>query len=580
MSVITEEKVTEKRPMTEKAVRLLRALPLLHRLFPLYLVLTVLSGTLPNLFRWYSGLYTKCISDGSCEPALSSFPVSGWGLFLLAFLTWSIKSAASLIISVGGKLASLELLGEVLKGLGRVRVTFYDENPSGRIRKRLVGDYSEIRQFALQDIGGLFHSAGEMGAALVLVSFVSPFAALTVIPVAIGTIALQRRLLPGVSSALAERALRVSALAPALDDLIEGRSTFTLYGKEHSARRHVAKAYSALFQASAVVTERMAWSRFSLCLFSDSYTAFVILVIGLACTNNSLSYVTGGVVLSAVSQLSFYCRWIGMISSHLEGDFVSSERLLEYTSLPIEESAEGNLTRQDPVEYHKGISFINFTASYREDTPIILHEVSCHIPWGKKTTLIGRSGCGKSTLIQALLRMVYVREGDILMDGRSIYNSSPAIHRETFSVVPQHPYLFKGTIGSNLDRAGNYSEEEALAALTKVGLSHSLEFPIDDGGMNLSMGERQLLSLARAVLRKRPVLIMDEPTSLVDVETDRRIQMVLRKEFAHATVITIAHRVETIEDYDLAILIDEGRILNVGHPTAIREEAQALRQVA
>jgi len=193
---------------------------------------------------------------------------------------------------------------------------------------------------------------------------------------------------------------------------------------------------------------------------------------------------------------------------------------------------------------------------------------------------MGRTGCGKSSLIQALTRMLYVHEGDILIDGHSIYTSTATAHRERFSVVPQHPYLFRGSVRDNLDRAGHYSDEEVSAAVVKVGLSYQLDFQIQDDGTNLSMGERQLLSLARAVLRKRPILIMDEPTSLVDGETDRRIQRVLRREFKDTTVITIAHRVETIEDYDFAILMDDGEVTNMGSPEEMREEAQALREVA
>lgn len=580
MSVIREERLVKERSMTEKGYRLLQALPLLSRVFPLYIVLVLCGAALPNIFRWYSGLYTNCINKDECEFTLISysFGVTAWPLFLLVALIFVMKSSCWLLICVGGKIASLDLLAKVLDGLGRVRVTFFDENPSGRIRKRLISDYQEVRQFAMQDFSSIFHHTGEIVAAIALVSLASPMAAVLVIPLVFSLVAVQRRLLPGINLGLAEKSRSLAALAPALDDLLEGKSTFKRYGKEHSMRRHVAIAYEALFDAAGTLSGRMAWSRFSLNALTEVYTSFVMLIIGLACVDGSLSYITGGVVISAVAQLSMHCKWLAMSSSFLEGDFVASERLLEYGELPQEESDEGHVTPASSP--HLGITFVNFTASYRSDTPVILRRVNCHISPGKKTALMGRSGCGKSSLIQALLRMLYVQEGDILIDGRSIYTSEARAHRELFSVVPQHPYLFSGSVRDNLDRARNYSDEEVSSAVQKVGLSYQLDFRIQDDGSNLSMGERQLLSLARAVLRKRPILIMDEPTSLVDGETDRRIQRVLRREFQATTVITIAHRVETIEDYDFAILMQDGEVMNVGTPDEMREEAQALREVA
>ena len=207
------------------------------------------------------------------------------------------------------------------------------------------------------------------------------------------------------------------------------------------------------------------------------------------------------------------------------------------------------------------IEFVNYTMSYRPDTPVILRSLNLRIPLGSKTALVGRTGSGKTSLIQALLRMVYVREGDIRIGGHSVFDMDVQDLRRCFGVVPQSPYLFAGTIRSNLDRLGTLDAETLQSAIQSVGLKFTLDHEVSEGGQNLSVGERQLVCLARVIAADRKIILMDEPTSGLDPETDARISMVLATTLRDKTVLTIAHRKESLGRYDRVIAMRAGELV-------------------
>ena len=208
--------------------------------------------------------------------------------------------------------------------------------------------------------------------------------------------------------------------------------------------------------------------------------------------------------------------------------------------------------------------------SYREDTVNILDELSLTIPHGKKVGIIGRTGAGKSSLMQALFRMVYHQSGDIRIGNHSIFDVEVKSLRRHFGVVPQDPYLFMGTIRFNLmGELSDLSDEILLDALKTVGLDLDLDAKVLEGGKDYSVGECQLLCLARLVLLDKQYILMDEPTSSLDRKTDENMQRLLRTVLRDKTVITIAHRLESLEHYDLIIELADGKLLRQGPPEKI-----------
>lgn len=197
--------------------------------------------------------------------------------------------------------------------------------------------------------------------------------------------------------------------------------------------------------------------------------------------------------------------------------------------------------------------------------------------------IVGRTGAGKSSLTLALFRLLEVSKGNIHIDNRDI--ASVGLHdlRRNISVLPQDPVIFAGSVRSNLDPFNHYGDHELWQALAHahlkpffMSLPSRLDFDCGEGGENLSVGQRQLLCLARALLRRTNILVLDEATAAVDMATDEVIQQTLRSQFAHCTVLTIAHRLHTVMDYDKILVLDEGKVVAFDSPQRLLQDPDSL----
>jgi ABC-type multidrug transport system fused ATPase/permease subunit len=282
----------------------------------------------------------------------------------------------------------------------------------------------------------------------------------------------------------------------------------------------------------------------------------------LAISQGRIGATMAGVIISSLFGITGSVAWLDFATSLVSKSSPHVRRVFEFVDLPSEETEEGRNTGRPtlPNPQNGDIQFANYTMSYRRDTPVILWNLNLTLPAGSKTALIGRTGSGKTSLMQALMRMVYVREGDIRIGNRSIFEMDVRELRKFFGVVPQSPYLFAGTIRSNLDRIGTISDEVLEKSMKSVGLRFSLNQAVTEGGSNFSVGERQLICLARVIAAGRSIVLMDEPTSGLDPETDARISEILRTALKDKTVLTIAHRRESLGNYDRIIEMHNGRV--------------------
>jgi ABC-type multidrug transport system fused ATPase/permease subunit len=304
-------------------------------------------------------------------------------------------------------------------------------------------------------------------------------------------------------------------------------------------------------------------------------------MVALAVRNGSLSMIMGGAIITVILRLAPACGWLAWSVGLLIESVGVVKRAFEIIDLPRQESEEfasapAPLTSHDPLPSRGELRFVDYSMSYRPDSPPILQDVSLSIPAGCKVGVVGRTGSGKTSLIQSLFRMVYVRQGDILLGGTSLLRRDVRSVRGLFGVVPQDPYLFAGTLRSNLDPDGKFADERLVHALKIVGLDMCLDDTISEGGRNISVGERQLLCLVRVLAHDKPIIVLDEPTSSVDNITDTKIQAVLHGAFADRTVIAIAHRLETLRTYDMIVEIGQGKILRSG---PVGEIVQSLSDV-
>ncbi|XP_046823149.1 probable multidrug resistance-associated protein lethal(2)03659 isoform X2 [Vespa crabro] len=279
----------------------------------------------------------------------------------------------------------------------------------------------------------------------------------------------------------------------------------------------------------------------------------------------------GGDVGLAITQsigLTGMFQWGMRQSTELENQMTSVERILEYSKIEGEPPLESTPDKKPPENWPQQgkIEFKGVSMRYSLLESPVLMDLTFFIKPKEKVGIVGRTGAGKSSLISALFRFAEI-DGPILIDG--IDTSTIGLHdlRSIMSIIPQEPFLFSGTLRRNLDPFDNYQDNLLWQALEEVELKEmGLEAHINEGGSNLSVGQRQLVCLARAIVRNNPILILDEATANVDPRTDELIQKTIRKKFENCTVLTIAHRLHTVMDSDRILVMDAGHAVEFDHP--------------
>jgi len=324
----------------------------------------------------------------------------------------------------------------------------------------------------------------------------------------------------------------------------------------------------------------------------------------------SIAPADAGLALSSTLAVTFVLNMCVRSASNLENGFNSVERVLSFidtkTQAPVDLSRPvptqtpralhvrerdeiSNLSSSYMSDDHLAVkmevpqkvwpsngtlAFEQVTMRYREGAPLVLHGISFSLKSGQTVGVVGRTGAGKSSLFQCLYRLVDLQGGRIVIDGKDISKLPLDVTRRACAVIPQDPVLFSGTIRSNLDPFDEHSDEELnkalerahLAAFVRDNLPEGLLSRVEESGSNFSVGQKQLLCLARALLRNAAIVALDEATAAVDPATDRLIQVTIRNEFKGATVLTIAHRLGTVIDCDRVLVLDKGRVQEDGSP--------------
>jgi ABC-type multidrug transport system fused ATPase/permease subunit len=310
-----------------------------------------------------------------------------------------------------------------------------------------------------------------------------------------------------------------------------------------------------------------------------------------------------GFALSFALEYGSVVIWTIRHYTNLELDMNAAERIIEYSNLPTESLSGGEPPAHWPSEGRLEVT--NLTVSYAPDLPPVLKGLTFSVARNERIGVVGRTGAGKSSLTLALFRFLEAQQGSILIDGLDISTISLHALRSRLAIIPQDPVLFSGTVRSNLDAFDQQGDAELRDALCRVHLISeaesaaisgtvtpisantsaspnqdvyknlnknpftSLLSPITEGGLNLSQGQRQLLCLARAIVSRPKIMVLDEATSAVDMATDTLIQRSIREEFNDSTLIVIAHRLSTIADFDKILVMGEGKVVEFGTPAQL-----------
>nr|XP_042910729.1 multidrug resistance-associated protein 1 [Parasteatoda tepidariorum] len=301
--------------------------------------------------------------------------------------------------------------------------------------------------------------------------------------------------------------------------------------------------------------------------------------------SNSFNFILiplGNMIMEEIKswQVTDAIKWFVRLSCLLEDKSISVERVDEYCKLDSEAAWDTPLDCQNKDWPFIGqISFNNYSARYRENLDLVLRNLNLSINGSEKVGIIGRTGAGKSSITMALFRIIEPATGTIFIDDVDI--SKLGLHklRSKLTIIPQDPVLFTGTLRSNLDPNDEYSDDDVWQSLERshlksfvTSLDEGLEHNIEENGGNLSAGQKQLVCLARALLKNTKILVLDEATASVDIETDNLIQNTIRTAFVKNTVITIAHRLNTVLDYDKIVVMENGTVLEVGNPSTLLQD--------
>lgn len=292
-----------------------------------------------------------------------------------------------------------------------------------------------------------------------------------------------------------------------------------------------------------------------------------------------------GLSLSYALQITQTLNWIVRMTVEVETNIVSVERIKEYADLKSEAPliVEGH---RPPKEWPSqgDIKFNNYSTRYRPELDLVLKHINIHIKPNEKVGIVGRTGAGKSSLTLALFRMIEASEGNIVIDNIAINEIGLYDLRHKLSIIPQDSQVFEGTVRENIDPINQYTDEAIWRALELSHLKEhvlsmsndGLDAQLTEGGGNLSVGQRQLLCLARAMLVPSKILVLDEATAAVDVETDKVVQETIRTAFKDRTILTIAHRLNTIMDSDRIIVLDNGKVAEFDSPGQLLSDNKSL----
>lgn len=493
---------------------------------------------------------------------------------LLGFTQGLLVCCGSYVLTRGSLCASRALHRQMLDNVLRLPLQYFETNPVGQIINRFTKDMFIVDIRFHYYLRTWLNCTLDVIGTILIVVFASPLFIVVVIPLGYLYFTIQRYY---ISSSRQIRRLNGASHTPIISHFSEtllGVSTIRAFGHQErfiNQNKDVINENLVCFYNN-VISNRWLAVRLE---FLGNVMVFCSAVLAVSAGNKVDSATVGlsiSYALNITQSLNFWVRK----ACEIETNGISIERICEYTK--IDKEAPWILSNRPPVGWPKEgiIEFVGYKVRYRPDLSLALQDVSFQTQREEKIGIVGRTGAGKSTLTNCLFRIIERAGGKIIIDGIDI--STLGLHdlRSNLNIIPQDPVLFSGTLQSNLDPLGRHSNLELWEALELCDLKNFVQslpkkllHQISEDGENLSVGQRQLICLARALLRKTKVLILDEATASVDMETDNIVQSTIRKEFHNCTVLTIAHRLHSIMDSDRVLVLDAGRIAEFDTPRSL-----------
>ncbi|XP_060873076.1 ATP-binding cassette sub-family C member 4-like isoform X2 [Metopolophium dirhodum] len=468
--------------------------------------------------------------------------------------------------------ASMNLHNNMFSALIGAKINFFNTNLSGSILNRFSKDLGAIDDMLPQTMNDCLRLVLHCMAVLIIVVYINIHLILPTIVLAFTFYKITIFYLSMSRSVKRLEGITRSPVFTHLNASIQGLTTIRAFkaekilSNEFDVHQDLHSSAWYLFLTSS--------RAFGLWLDIICFIYSCIVTFSFLTLSNSTFGGNVGLAITQVYGLAGVLQWTMRQMAELENHMTSVERVLEYTNIPQEGSIEPCSDKKPPLNWPSDgqVTFINFYLRYEPNSPCIINHLNLNIESMQKIGIVGRTGAGKSSLVGSLFRLAF-HEGNIIIDGIEIHELDLYELRSKLTIIPQQPVLFSGTVRKNLDPSEECPDHILWNALDEVelkdvveNLPDGLNSKMSEDGSNFSVGQRQLVCLARAIVRNTKILVLDEATANVDQQTDLLIQRTIRNKFRATTVLTIAHRLNTVIDSDKVLVLDTGTMVECDHP--------------
>ncbi|GLH03628.1 Probable multidrug resistance-associated protein lethal(2)03659 [Gryllus bimaculatus] len=532
----------------------------------LILSLTIALGTLVAAAYLHDSLLTNVLHN-----PMSFFDTTPVGRIVNRFAVSVVL--ASVMTFVGGLKAARVIHLELLKNMMKTPLGFFDVTPVGRILNRFSKDVDTLDTVLPMIIRGFLSCLVSVVATLFVISYSTPIFISVIVPVGILYYFVQRFYVATSRQLKRLESVSRSPIYSHFGESITGASTIRAYGvQSRFILENESKVdFNQICYYPTIIANR--WLAVRLEMVGNLIILFAALFAVMQKENSSEGDV--GLSISYALQITQTLNWLVRMTSDVETNIVAVERIKEYSETPQEAEWDIPSSAPPPSWPDEGaVDFKDYQVRYREGLELVLKGVTFSVKGGEKVGIVGRTGAGKSSLTLALFRIIEAAGGSILIDGQDISKMGLHALRSRLTIIPQDPVLFSGTLRINLDPFGLYSDDDVWRALEHAhlksfvkGLAAGLSHEVSEGGENLSVGQRQLICLARALLRKTKVLVLDEATAAVDLETDDLIQYVI----ANYTIRYVHWRLRI-----RVIVLDRGNVVEYDTPDALLQRKSSV----
>lgn len=534
----------------------------------------------------------------------------------ISLLAWLIGTFRYFFVFVASIRASKVLFEKLAFAVLRAPLRWLDTVPLGRILNRFTSDFNMVDSRISMDLGFMLHNLMQVLSVVIAGIFVSPFMLIFAIALLVISMYYAIRYLAGAREV---KRLESNAKSPVFEQfgsVLMGIGTIRAFDKADAYLERMFARIDKHCRAYWHLWLFNRWMGWRLNMVGAVFAAITAaLIVSIRTIDSSLA----GFALSFALGLSEGVIWVLRQYSNVELDMNATERIVEYSKIEIEN--QGGLDAPAAWPTEGNLEVRDLVVTYAPDLPPVLKGVTFSVSRNQRVGVVGRTGAGKSSLTLAIFRFLEARSGSIVIDGIDISTIKLFDLRSRLAIIPQDPVLFSGTVRSNLDAFDEHSDEELREALARVHLISSttntnsttsvvpsgsatptnntaaeaaasqvqapnknifksLHSKISEGGLNLSQGQRQLLCLARAIVSRPKIMVLDEATSAVDMETDTLIQRSIREEFTDSTLLVIAHRLSTIADFDRILVLGEGKVVEFDTPANLmQKEAGVFRDM-